>query len=403
MVRVLVVLNGVIGGANRSATDLVRYLPSNRYEGCIAYPTGLSASVEALEAACPRTGAVYLPLWRRLNAPFLQRLRTGLSSTVRSGAHIRSGLRIRRFCRDWEVGLIHTNTSLTLTPALTARALGLPHVWHIRELIGAGMSFRYLSNDRLAARTFSALSDRIVANSEQTAAFFRKYLGEDSVTVIPNGIPEPPHDPALQGATLRASLGIPASALVIGLVASLNATWKNHHYAIRAAEPLLRQRADTYLVLYGDVPDTPYANSVRVTVQALGAQARMAGYVADPWAIMGSLDILAHGTARESFGRVFVEAMLAGKPVVAPRGGGALSVVQDGETGFLTDPERPGDMTALLERLAENPTLRHRLGEAGKLRARAQFSVAAHVQAMCRVYDEVLAAREVRQHWVTQR
>jgi glycosyltransferase involved in cell wall biosynthesis len=390
MTRVLVVLNGVLGGANRSAADLVRHLPPERYEGCIAYPTGFETGVDALRAACPRTAAVYLPMWRRLNRPILERIRQGLSRNIRSGAHIASGLRLRKLCREWDVGLIHTNTSTTLTPALTARALGLPHVWHVRELIGSQEPFSYLWNDRTAARAFAALSDRIIANSEQSAAFFREHLGDDAVTIIPNGLPEPERDPAISGAQLRASLGIPPSAVVVGMAASLSSPVKNHRHTLDAVAPLLRQRPGTFFVLYGDVPDTPYAGSIKAAVEALGPSGRLAAHVQDPWAIMGSIDILAHGTASESFGRVFVEAMLAGKPVVAPRGGGALTIIRDGETGFLTDPADPSDMTRYLTRLVDDPDLRRDFGAAGQARARARFSLSAHVNAVCSVYDELL-------------
>jgi glycosyltransferase involved in cell wall biosynthesis len=401
MTRVLIVLNGVIGGANTSAMDLVRHLPSDRYQGCIAYPHGATAGVDALRASCPRTAAVYLPHWKRLHEPLLRRLREKISRNLRSGFHLRSGLHIRRLCRQWEIALIHTNTSTTLTPALAARAMGLPHVWHIRELIGSGTRFRYLASDRATAHLIAKLSDRIVTNSEQSAEFFRRHLGDEAVTVVPNGLPEPDRDPAEAGAKLRLGLGVPPSAFVIGMAASLGAPVKNHRYVIDAVSPILRGRPDTYFIAYGTVPDTAYARSIRSAVEALGPRARLAGHVPDPWAIMGSLDVLAHGTNNESFGRVFVEAMLAGKPVVTPRGGGALSIVEHGVTGFLTDPARTSDMTGYLERLTVQADLRHRLGDAGRARARSEFTLGAHVRAMCRVYDEVLQARPpaLRSRW----
>ena len=76
----MVVLNGVVGGANRSAADLVRCLPQDRYAGCIVYPHGLAARTDALEAATPRTGAVYLPTWKRQDQPLVRRLRERISN-----------------------------------------------------------------------------------------------------------------------------------------------------------------------------------------------------------------------------------------------------------------------------------------------------------------------------------
>jgi glycosyltransferase involved in cell wall biosynthesis len=395
MIRVMMVLNGVIGGANRSAADLVRNLPGDRYQGCIVHPEGLSAGLDVLRAATPRIAGAYLPRWKRTDQPLLQRIRERISRNVRSGFHLRSGWQLRCLCRSWNVGLIHTNTSSTLTPALVARALGLPHVWHIRELIGA-RNFRYFENDRLTAKTFSLLSDRIIANSEQAAAFFRNHLGARSVTVIPNGIAEPESDPAAAGQKLRQSLRIPQSAIVIGMVASLSSRVKNHRHVLDAVAPILARRPNVFFVLYGDAPNNPYADGVRTALRALGNRAILAGYVGDPWAIMASIDILAHGTPNESFGRVFVEAMLAAKPVAAPRGGGALSIVSHGETGFLTDPDDARDLERRLTLLADDASLRARFGDAGRTRARAEFSLSAYVRAVCRVYDEVLSGDAVQ-------
>jgi glycosyltransferase involved in cell wall biosynthesis len=311
---------------------------------------------------------------------------------VKSLALARPVARVALLARRWNAAVLHTNTSTALHGGLAARVLGRPHVWHIRELVGAGAPFRFPPSDAVAARVFRALSDRLVANSDESAAFFRRHLGPGSIHVIPNGVPEPDHDPAEAGQVLRARLGIPPGARVVGMVASLGSHVKNHAFFLDGALPVAADRPDVHVVLFGDAPPTPYVDGIRAKIGAHPAHARvhLAGHVDDVWAIMGAIDVLGHGTARESFGRVFVEAMLAGKPVIAPRGGGALAIVADGTTGFLVDPDQPADLARRLGMLLDDDAARHRMGAAGRARARDRFSMAAYTAGLAGLYDQLL-------------
>jgi glycosyltransferase involved in cell wall biosynthesis len=89
---------------------------------------------------------------------------------------------------------------------------------------------------------------------------------------------------------------------------------------------------------------------------------------------------------------VLVEAMAAGRPVVASRAGSIPEVVADGETGLLSEP---GDATALAEnlvRLLGDGPLRRRLGAAGRERVQTRFTVAGMASATWALYQDVLAA-----------
>jgi glycosyltransferase involved in cell wall biosynthesis len=384
LTRVLVALNGTIGGANLSAAQLVRALPAP-YEGCIVHPSELPVP-DWLREATPRLAGAYLAGWHLApDEPPLARWRWYVMRNVRSGVHGRSVAQVAALCRRWNVGLVHTNTALTLSPPLAARALGLPHVWHVRELLGEGHPHQFPLGDAFAARIFAGLSDRIVANSSATAAFFRRH--DVPVTVVPNGIAPPRTDPREEGRALRSQIGFGPDHVVVGMVASLSAAWKGHRHVLEAFSRVRDPRAR--LVLFGEVPETPYAREIR-DVAARDPRVQLAGHVPDVWAMMGAVDVLAHGAA-EPFGRVFVEAMLAGKPVVTPRGGGADEIVVPGETGWTTDPDDPSDLAQRLSALISDAAMRERLGSAGRRRAMEVYTLDAHVGAMVRVYDEVLS------------
>jgi glycosyltransferase involved in cell wall biosynthesis len=91
-------------------------------------------------------------------------------------------------------------------------------------------------------------------------------------------------------------------------------------------------------------------------------------------------------------GQVAVEAMLAGRAVVASAAGGLKGVVDDGTTGLLVPPGDPGALAEALDRLLEDPQTRQRMGETGRLRAR-QFEAAAVAPHVVEVFKDVLFRR----------
>ncbi|MBD3784565.1 MAG: glycosyltransferase, partial [Micrococcales bacterium] len=80
----------------------------------------------------------------------------------------------------------------------------------------------------------------------------------------------------------------------------------------------------------------------------------------------GLLDVFVHTGTRETFGQTLQEAHASGLPVVAPAHGGPLDLVEHGRTGFLVDPDRPGDLAARVTTLVADPALRERMGRAGR-------------------------------------
>ena len=120
------------------------------------------------------------------------------------------------------------------------------------------------------------------------------------------------------------------------------------------------------------------------------------GYRDDVERVMGALDILVLASENEPFGRVLIEAMAAGKALVATSGGGVREVVEGGVTALLV---RPGDeelMAKAITRLSKDQPLRERMGAAGKDRVRKKFKIEVHVSKIERVYDDILEIGDER-------
>lgn len=389
--RVLHVLNAATGGAAISTLRLMEALRAEGIEPFAAcHDMGLPAEREAiLEVTKGQT--IFLPLYwlnKKIRSPVWKRPLLEARQLARTRCGRRSTALVAEFAERHKVDLIHTNTILTPEGGKAARALKLPHVWHVRELIGPGKPFRLPFEGPSLGDYLQAHASSVIANSWITAEQIRPWLPAGLLHVVCNGID-------IQQFVAR-SPG-PKDRLVIAMVASQRARWKKHDLFIRAASQVDRSLPIEFRI-YGEDPARipgerdAYSEGLHALVDSLGLadRFRWPGFVYPPQRIMSEVDILVHPADHESFGRVIVEAMAAGLPVVAVRGGGAAEIVVDGVTGMLTDIDSPRQMGQQVQRLARDAALRTTMGQAGRARAIEHYSLEAYAGGVREVYRDAM-------------
>lgn len=338
---------------------------------------------------------LYLPTWikgepMRIGAHF-----TSFLSKLSKGWYVWPAIQIARIIKKEQIDIVHTNNGICPVGAFAAFLTGKPHIWHIREPIGQGRQYPLSIGDRASARLFHSLSKRIVCNSQYTASFFQTQ--ETNVRIIYNGIEINKFNGANpQGVKLRRSLRLPLDCLVIGMAASIRVEWKEHKVFLKVAAELLKSVPECYFVVFGgdsNLEATPYTRelaSMAANLQ-LGERIVWADHIDDVPAMMHSMDVMIHPAVREGSGRVIMEAMAAGIPVVAYRSGGVKELVQDGITGYLNEP---GDWMALVEsakRLLDDKGLYKAMRERSKIYAAENFSLEKTMRAIYNLYQEVLS------------
>lgn len=195
---------------------------------------------------------------------------------------------------------------------------------------------------------------------------------------------------AFLGATadpdLRAQLGIPAGAPVIGKVARLFEL-KGHRFLFDALPRILDAIPDAYVLLVGDGNLRPELErraadlglSERIVFAGLVPPAEVSRYIA-------LMDVLVHLSLREGLPRTVVQALACGVPAVAFRLDGTPEVVSDGETGWLCEPEDTGAVAEAVIRLLEHDDRRRQMGERGREKVRRQFDWRRMVDAIEETY-----------------
>jgi glycosyltransferase involved in cell wall biosynthesis len=290
--------------------------------------------------------------------------------------------------------LLYANSPKSFLVAALAGAMARrPVVWHLRDIL----DHRHFSaaNVRVVVAVANRRAVRVVANSRATADAFVAAGGKRAlVTVVHNGIDPAPFDALAPGSCreVRAALGIPAGAYVVGCFSRLH-PWKGQTVLLDA---VARMPAVHALVVGGALfaGEAPYEAELRAraSLASFAGRVHMLGARDDVPRLLAACDVVAHPSVlAEPFGRVLVEAMLAGRPIVATDAGGVPEVVTDDETGVLVPP---GDARALgeaLDALRRDPMRSAALARRASVHARQRFSRDAMLAGVRRVLEEVAA------------
>ena len=170
--------------------------------------------------------------------------------------------------------------------------------------------------------------------------------------------------------------------------------WKGQMEFLRALATIGDAHTFHALVV-GDRSDGPpeYERLIREEAGSSGLANRVSftGQRGDIPDLMRLSDVVVHSSIDpEPFGRVLIEAMASGKPIVAANSGGPLDVVRHGIDGFLVDPSDSLMLGSAISTLLSDEGMRHRMGAAGLLRARERFSQETCAAAVGRIYEQVL-------------
>jgi glycosyltransferase involved in cell wall biosynthesis len=191
-------------------------------------------------------------------------------------------------------------------------------------------------------------------------------------------------------ATLHEELFLPHQAPVVGNVAAL-VPHKGQRHFVEAAAQVVRQVPDARFVIAGE-GELRAALERQIKDHRLEKHVLLAGFRPDVLPLHKAFDIFVLSSITEGLGTSLLDAMAAGKPIVATTAGGIPEVVVDGVNGFLVPPRDHDGMAAAIVRLLKDPALRHRMGAAGLARVRDQFSAERMLLQTLNVYQRVVGS-----------
>ena len=284
------------------------------------------------------------------------------------------------------IDLVHLNNSIFCTTEwlIAARLHGSRTVCHQRG---------YAPEHPIHAARFF---DRIVCISNQVHDHLvgaHPELGQNAVAI---------HDALDTAAFLttqrrdrgevRREWGVPDDALLVGIVGNVK-EWKGQRVLVDAFVPLRRAFPDARCLIIGAsstlAGDRSYGEELVRRVQRYGLEDRvvLTGYREDVSDLVNALDVLVHASIRpEPMGRVILEGMALGKPVIATDHGGPREIIEPGKSGFLVPPDDPQSLYEALLALARSPELRQRVGKAAVERVAEAFGIQGHMDRIHGIY-----------------
>lgn len=301
-----------------------------------------------------------------------------------------------RLIRREQVALVHTHTSKAgFVGRLAAWLARIPVIVHTPHghifygYYGSALTRVFIALERLAAR----LTDRMVALTglEMEEHLERGIGRREQFRVIPSGVDldairlgAPPHE------TARARLGVDSETRLLVGVGRLEPV-KGFQSLVKALPLILSVVPSARLLLVGEGSLRPV---LEADARTLGVADRVGivGVRSDVAAFLAAADLVVVPSLNEGMGRVLVEAMALGRPVVATRVGGIPAVVADGETGALVPPDDPPALALAVSELLKDPGLRQQMGEAGYLRAE-QFSLPVMESLLLELYRRLCAEK----------
>ena len=355
-----------MGGAEHSLLLLLKHLDRTRFQPLLACNPGPLA-----EAARACGVAVY-------QVP-MPRLRREWAAPWRLAGGVRA---LACLIRRERVDLVQCNVMrASFYAALAAQITGRPLVWHVRDILAPGAYVRWMARR-------SAL---VIAVSRAAA----RPLPKDAlVEVVSNGVDVAAYARQPEaGRSLRRAWGVPETCPLVGLVGRLE-PWKGQADFMRAMALVSRFYPTARYALVGGTifgGGDAYRNELEILARELGLSEClvMAGQREDLPAVYSALDVLVHCSVEpEPFGRVMIEGMAAGLPLVAYDTGGASEIVLPGETGLLVPPRDTQALAKGVMALLADPAHARQLGKAGHRRAQQVYDV----RALTRQIEVLLAA-----------
>ncbi|GGZ19742.1 glycosyl transferase [Echinicola pacifica] len=385
MIRVLVIHSAAdLYGASRNLVRSVQAIIEEGMEPIVVLPfdgplvgeiTNTGATVHLLDHGVLR---------RKNLSP------AGLLSLAKQLWH--STKTLTRLIKSENVQLVYTNSNANVVGGLLHFTTKKKHVWHIHEIIQNPRWFKFLLE-----KYISLTGDSVLGVSQAVLDNMQGNVPSSKLKLIYNGIDYRPFKEA--DYDLKREIGIPDSHILIGMIARVH-FWKGQSYFLDIAKHLAERHDNIHFVMVGDA-FTGYEylyDEIKERIREHGLEGKVSdlGYRTDIPNIMGGLDIfMLPSILPDPLPTTVLEAMAAGKPVIATAHGGATEMVLDGETGFLVPWDRAEIAASKFDNLIKNAGLRHQMGLAGQARVIEHFSVDAYFKNLGQLFrDQISIERQ---------
>lgn len=281
----------------------------------------------------------------------------------------------------YKIDIIHTDGPRnTLYGGIVAKIKHIPLIWHVRA-----------SNQDRFDRILEKFSSRIILVADALRSRFITDGHSHKFVTIHNGVNLSKFRPQERDPYVREKYNIDNSELLISVTARIERL-KGQKYLIEACGKLRERIKDFHILLAGQITDFSYLRECQDKAEEFGIQDRVifAGQLKNVDQILNATDLFVLPSLFEAFPRSIIEAMGAGKPVIATNVGACNEAVEDTISGFIVPAKNSDALANKIYLLAEDKNLRHRIGNEARKRVVKMFDIQDNVKRTENLYYEVL-------------
>jgi glycosyltransferase involved in cell wall biosynthesis len=308
---------------------------------------------------------------------------------------------VARQVKKWKADIVYSNTITICIGAFAAKLLHIPHIWHIHEFGYEDHRLCFDLGEKNALGIMKQLSNICIVSSKAVMEKYRKFFPERKIKLIYCAVCIT-NESSCKILKIKKQLQ-EASGIKCMIVGTLH-KGKYQEDAIRAIGKLIDEEIDVrlYIVGEGKLKYKQYLESLIIRGD-LENRVQFLGYIDNPFPVIQQADILLMCSRKEAFGRVTVEGMKAGKPVVGAGSGGTKELIRDHYNGFLYTF---GDYHKLAEKvkyLCQHPDEARQMGANGKKWALEKFNIEHYTEEVLTVLRRVIDKKNnkdsLANHW----
>lgn len=298
------------------------------------------------------------PLWKRAGRLILNLIKT---------------VSVIRQVKKWKADVVYSNTVTICVGAFAAKLLHIPHIWHIHEFGYEDHRLCFDLGEKITMRIMNQLSNVFIVGSKAVMGKYRKFFPERKIKLIYYAVCVA-NESSCKILKIKKQL-LEASGIKCMIVGSLH-KGKYQEDAIRAIGKLIDEEIDIrlYIVGEGKLKYRQYLESLIIRGD-LENYVQFLGYIDNSFPVMQQADILLMCSRKEAFGRVTVEGMKAGKPVIGADSGGTKELIIDRFNGFLYTFGDYHELAEKVKYLCQHPDEARQMGENGKQWALEKFNI----------------------------
>ena len=359
-------------GSSKVLLQAVTALKARGHKVCVVV-SEKGPLTDALELEGIETKIIRLGILRR-------RYLNVLGLLNRAGVLTRAFFALKKLCKQNQIDIIYTNTAPVIIGGILSKFTGIKNVWHLHEILEPS-SFMH----RFFGWLINATAQKVIVVSDAVYNNWAGRIDASKMVKVYNGfeasdINVDVNVGANASASLREQLNLNDNTVLVGMVGRVNLI-KGQFYFIQIAAAAKAAGLNCHFVMIGDAyKGYEYLYpQLENQITTLGLQNSITNlyYQPNAAALIQQLDIFVLPSIKpDSFPVVILEAMAAGKPIIATNQGGAQEQIDDCVTGFLVPINNATVAAQKLGVLVNNPDMRTRMGQAGAKKLQEQFSLA---------------------------